>query len=655
MKNLRNLLLFIPLTFGIVSCNTDDLKNDIDDLKDRVSNLEAQVQILNENLNALRVLTQDDAKTIKEWSFDSETGKYTIKLSDGETISLTQGVKGRATTPDITIGEDGYWYIDGEKQPVKAEGSDAPTPEFRITSEGYWQVDLDGKEGTQYDFKDVTDENGNRVKATTSDSINMEDQFFKSVKEENGFLVVEVKGYDNPIKLPIDADLICEIVDPKEGFNKGVLSLGYGKFIDIIVKVKGDRYAVTAPAGWTAILGEPNPTTNEAVLTLTAPTKASTMSRAIADNFRDLTLQVNSGVNWAVDKIQVEAKDVIDSYYALYERGEVLKFGDVEISKAIYGDAVQINTADYAFTDKNKVYFIEPDVEIEWNTKVNFETLILIGDNSLKRSKLTPKKQLKVSDKNNPGNGFFFAYNIEINSTKVMTDDSDPKSTYLFAQNSDTSFGKVVFDNCRMIFTTQPLTYISTPARSISDFTISNTLLEFIPGTHQQYLISLGGSTATYPKINFINNIFYSKENNQNLQNFRLFRGEKATLGELVMHNNTFINMACSTEFYVYANIVNNIDVTKNIFYTDAQLPGNCGLIRCVKTYPVGRVCSDNIVYKISTNTWQAFYGGMKNGFAGAEEFKTLTDNPYEGGIFEPSSGTFIPNSTYADYGAKFE
>ena len=126
MKQLRNLLLIIPVILGVISCNTDDLKNDIDSLKDRVTNLEAQVQLFNENLNALRVLAEG-GKTIQSYTYDETTDKYTVTLSDGSEIVLTQGTKGEATTPSITISEDGFWIINGETTTTKAEDCREPT------------------------------------------------------------------------------------------------------------------------------------------------------------------------------------------------------------------------------------------------------------------------------------------------------------------------------------------------------------------------------------------------------------------------------------------------------------------------------------------------------------------------------------------------
>ena len=57
---------------------------------------------------------------------------------------VKQNVKAEAIdghTPVITIGEDGYWYIDGVKQDVKAKGANGHTPVITIGEDGYWYVD----------------------------------------------------------------------------------------------------------------------------------------------------------------------------------------------------------------------------------------------------------------------------------------------------------------------------------------------------------------------------------------------------------------------------------------------------------------------------------------------------------------------------------
>lgn len=92
-------------------------------------------------------------------------------------------------------------------------------------------------------------------------------------------------------------------------------------------------------------VSEVDKTTNTATLSITAPSKTATANtRATADNNSDVTVQVNKGANWAVDKIQVKAVEMIDSYYELYNNGGIVEINGVKIQKETYGEATLITS-----------------------------------------------------------------------------------------------------------------------------------------------------------------------------------------------------------------------------------------------------------------------------------------------------------------------
>lgn len=648
MKTFKFLMPFMLAVLVFAGCDTDDLRNDIDELKNRVESLEAQVASINENMNALRVLI-DGNKTISSYTYDETTGAYTLTLSDGSVITLTQGVTGTVNYPTIGIDENGYWTVNGESLGQQAVGQNGDTPEFRIEeSTNYWQVKFGAGEW-QYVLS-----NGEKVQATT-ETINNGDQFFKSVEVKDGYLVVVLNDENSQtLKMPIVDGLTCEIItEGVSGFDGNVLSVAAGATVKLNVNLSGDNFIVTAPNGWIATLSEP--ADGKAELSLTAPASASTFTRATADNTKDVVVQANKGINWAVDKIQVQIGEnegggddgEAVNYLEKYNSGETITIAGVEINKEKFGEAQHVTDANFAFTADHVVYFIDPSVEVNYSSTVNFPNLILIGTNSSQKSKMTPTKQIKIS--NDAANGIFLISNMEINAQNVMNANGDAK-TYLLTQNGNSSFGQVIFDNVKFLsLSGQPLTYISRNDRSISNLTIQNSSLEFSSGSQQQYLISVSSSTATYPSINLVNNVFYSKDSNALLTKFKLFNGPKATIDNLKMHNNTFVNLATEKTFYVNAGTVNTIDVTKNLYYTDAALSNDCGLINAT-TFPTGTFCVDNIVYKISTDyNWQVFSGV---GFSGAEENTIIDSNPFDGGQFDLATGTFVPNSTYSGYGA---
>lgn len=113
MKNFKSLLPFLLMVFALVGCDTDDLRNDVDELKNRVESLEAQVTAINENMNVLQVLVEGN-KTIS--AYEKTTDGYKLTLSDGQVLTLTQGVSGTVSTPSISVSEDGYWVINDQKQ-----------------------------------------------------------------------------------------------------------------------------------------------------------------------------------------------------------------------------------------------------------------------------------------------------------------------------------------------------------------------------------------------------------------------------------------------------------------------------------------------------------------------------------------------------------
>lgn len=201
---------------------------------------------------------------------------YTLKLSNGEILTLTQGSEGKVKYPKITVNGQGQWVVNGEVlmqngvpvQAVGISGENGIIPKFRITDNGnYWQVSYDN-EAT---WQDVFDENGNRVSAVSTDGgSSVSDSFFESAGVEGDFFIVRLKGQLESISIPIVKDLQCEIVEPETGMDKGYWVVKCGETVTTTVKIKGaDNVLTTAPAGWVVTISEI--VNGEATLTLTAP------------------------------------------------------------------------------------------------------------------------------------------------------------------------------------------------------------------------------------------------------------------------------------------------------------------------------------------------------------------------------------------------
>ncbi|WP_217937912.1 PL29 family lyase N-terminal domain-containing protein [Bacteroides acidifaciens] len=655
MNYFKSFLLTAFALFTLAACNTDDLRDDVDNLKGRVESLEAQINLLNDNMTAIKRLLEG-GQTITE--ITQTNGTYTLKLSGGETVTLTQGSAGEIKYPEISVNDEGQWVVNGEVltqngvpvQAVGTPGNDGITPKFRLTDDGsYWQVSYDN--GTSW--QDVLDESGNKVSAVNNGSSggSSTDTFFESagIDESGDFFVIQLKGQNESISIPIVKDLLCEIIEPAEGMNKGYWEIGSGATATTTVKVKGDNIIVTAPAGWVATISEPDTETNEATLSITAP--ASTIkTRATADNSSDVTLQVNKGANWAVAKIQVKAIEIIDSYYALYEAGETITIGGINVNKDTFGEATLITTENPNITNKG-IYFISPEVEAEYTASGGYAQLIIIGNSSTQKSQLKVSSQIKLVETASDASGIFICQNITLDARNTLN--AENKTSYPIVQNKNGAFGSIILQDCHILLPKgQPLSYISNSNRSIDYFLMENCVVPISSTDNNKFILSLSTSTAAYNKVSFKNNIFYCVDEGKSATGFKLMNGEKATATEFTLTNNTFVNVYTATTFYVYLTSLPNIHITHNLIYAKPAMPNNCGIFRLTNN-PESGECNSNICYKAeNTNNWQIFFGGIGKGMDGAEEVNIITSDPFEGGTFDIANGVFIPNAEFAEYGA---
>ena len=131
-KKFLNAILFGALmassTGTFVSCK---------DYDDDIDNLQGQIDSNKDAIAALQKLV-GEGKWVSAIT-PVENG-FTVTMSDGSTQTVTsgKGQDGKDGT-EWTIGEDGFWYKDGEKtenQAIGQNGATAPSPQ--INTDGYW-------------------------------------------------------------------------------------------------------------------------------------------------------------------------------------------------------------------------------------------------------------------------------------------------------------------------------------------------------------------------------------------------------------------------------------------------------------------------------------------------------------------------------------
>ena len=116
-KQIFSFVSALTLVLGAVAISScTDYESEINSLGDRVTAVENSLADLQGKI--------DDGLAITDVA--SIEGGFKVTFSDGSSYEIVNGTNGTNGTNGsvVTIGPDGYWYIDGKKQEYKAEGED---------------------------------------------------------------------------------------------------------------------------------------------------------------------------------------------------------------------------------------------------------------------------------------------------------------------------------------------------------------------------------------------------------------------------------------------------------------------------------------------------------------------------------------------------
>ena len=211
MNKIIRIIAAAAFTFGIAAACTDlsDLEDRVDSLEGRVTALETLIPNLNANIEALQKLA--NGGTVN--SATEKDGVWTIVLTNGETLTLTQGSVGVGNPPVMSVDEYGYWMVDygtgatyilldGNK--VKAVGTDGKTPMFGVDANGFWTVSYDNGQT----YAQVKGADGNPVSALPEGEA--KDPYFEDVKVVDGNLEIVLRSGEK-ITVPVLTDFLCAI------------------------------------------------------------------------------------------------------------------------------------------------------------------------------------------------------------------------------------------------------------------------------------------------------------------------------------------------------------------------------------------------------------------------------------------------------------
>lgn len=664
MKYIKSYILFVLMGLAVTGCTMDDLKDDVNDLKDRVTLIEQQVKLLNDNLAVISYILDPQNKTISNVKKEGqgENQQYVITLSNGDQLTLTIGKEGTVNEPEITIGEDGKWYINGTSTGVTAVGENGKNgegyPEFRV-QDGNWQVRFgDGA------WANVP--GGEGIAGGSS----LGDQIFESAKVEGNNFVVTLK--DGTVHtLPIVATLVCTIDRTGLTFDdEDFLVINKGERTVIPVKIEGEKMQVTYPEGWRATLNKldvADEKGNNYQLFIFAPSaETKALTRAAADNTADVTVQVQKGAFWAVDKIKVKNPRDYSNNLNKYEDGMAVTVGGFDIKKEEYGAATEI-TADQSIT-QGGVYFVSTNnVTLTYNLGSAGVTDLIILPTTADVTTINLSVSSQIYFK-----GTIACQNVVLNN-KVSS------SYPLRVSENDV---KVVFVKCKLMNLVVGKGMImpntnANPER-IGYFEITDTDIKLDNAGANTYLVT--GMDCT--KLVFNNNIvYYSKDvpqdtnaftatandTNGHLTQFKVYSANTKTLSELIMNNNTFVDVEANGTSglvgLVWASEVKNVEIYNNLYWlsfpatvfkSGANPQTKIVMLRLQNTPLSVATGGQNYIYSGNpavvnfSMSGSAIPAGLAE-IISTEVFFDTSDQT----TFNKSTGTFIPKAGYTQYGAQ--
>lgn len=653
MKYIKSYILFVLMVFAVTGCTMDDLKDDVNDLKDRVTLIEQQVKLLNDNLAVIGYILDPQNKTISnvKTEGDGENRQYVITLSNGEQLTLTIGKEGTVNEPEITIGEDGKWYINGNPTGVIAVGENGKNgegfPEFRV-QDGNWQVRFG--DGAWANVK-----GGEGIAGGSS----LGDQIFESAEVDGSNFVVTLK--DGSVHtLPIVETLVC-IID-KTGLTldaEGFLIVNKDERVVLPVKIEGEKTQVTYPEGWRATLNKldvADEKGNNYQLLIFAPAaKTRALTRAVADNTADVTVQVQKGSFWAVDKIKVKNPKELNTNLDKYNDNQTITVGGLELTRNLYGVAKEI-TSDQEIVESG-VYFVSTDgvnltYGLTYGLTSGIENLIILpNSNEITSINLTVNKMISFT-------GTFICSNVILKNN----------TNYPLSVNAQNT--KVVFDKCKIMnllpkqgLITQPNGNKNVDDYSLNYFEMIDSDIKIEQAGTNLYLLNCMNCGI----LKFHNNLIYysgTPAADSNLENFKVFYGKDAhNITDLQVVNNTFIDIESSYTGnnigLFYPKTLTTAVVKNNIYYFSSYREYTAFLIRVATP--------DGIILTDSSNNY-AYNFNVGAGTLNFNLFQNKVDNktiPFTANTidvfdsedptttFDKSNGIFIPKDEYKAYGAQ--
>lgn len=656
MKYIKSyLFLVLTAALALTGCKQDDLQDDVDALANRVAILEEQVKLLNENLETISFVLNSENKTIQ--SVTQSGNAYTLTLSNGETLTLNIGVQGSAEVPEITIGSDGCWAVRGESTGVPAIGNAGADgqgyPEFRV-NERSWEVRYVTGDGEVSAWEKVGGD-------ANSDMGVVGDQLIASAEVVgNEFVITYYTDYATgetaTASVAIVPGLVCAIDDSGLTLSDpdGYLEVAEDSRTEIPVQISGGTPSVTYPAGWRATIEQADSSEgeNNYVLAIYSPASGEATgasSRVTADNTSEVTVRVNSGMYWAVDKIKVRIEGggtEEPTYASVYEKylAEGITIGSYVLNSESGITVTEVSSDQTVSGNPSGAYFINEGVTLTFSDVTIADNLILIS-NSIEggKAKVTTSATFNAAVS---GSTNFIAQNIEFTNVGI-----------LMQVASGRRVGNLILDGCKVtvghnqnMFNAHTGDDNSVDKIELLNNDIAFNLTSDYPGAGRVLNFQAKQCDAN---INVRNNVIYTTNQNYSTNGALITTADVAFTGDVTVENNTFVNFLAVSQGLVRGSMTTDcaISIKNNLFWTNHTTARSMGLVNA-KGNAVGS-CSieGNLLYNNNaTITINYFSGGTPSGLQ-AGKVEVEEDDVFDSKDF--ANGVFTKKAAYANCGAQ--
>ena len=351
------------------------------------------------------------------------------------------------------------------------------------------------------------------------------------------------------------------------------------------------------------------------------------------------------------NNIPAAAYKAHESNYVKYNDGFPLTYSHLTVQKGA-DDAYAKYVNDGAPTvSADGVYFVGAEATTAVKSSViTCSKLVIAGDYPLVRSKINMTKALQPMTAED---GMIVCADLDITSS--LRD-------FMTHGQSFTSFGNIVFNNCKINTLTRHFAEFGTAAMTLDYFVMEDCdVLLANTSEANTYILTTNKMVSTINNLEYKNNVFHQTAQTSALEQFRLancINGTGSTLGNVVVSNNTlvkaYLSKSNNTAFIYASAVTGECEIQNNFFVESHPASGNTVyIIRAATWNSVVPTIKNNFFYVTGATKKLEMYHGTITDKSNTSECRTFDMYPLSAN-WDPANDVFgyADNLTYRKLGA---